>query len=189
MRCASHSDLDPSERIHLSVLVADRVGLMAAKHRTQGNRRSRNAKARRRAVGAGSAVGAFLAFGMTPLATAPPARADLFDFDWIGDLLGGMGDAAGAASGVDLGGLVDPGVFGDLSAWLDPSTWADQLQGVTELPVSATTMALPLGAEPLAAGAGDPSFELFNQLIYTPIHTDLENWIHSPFGEQIDGFN
>ncbi|MGH3523405.1 MAG: hypothetical protein ACRDU4_11420, partial [Mycobacterium sp.] len=28
-------------------------------------------------------MGAFLAVGMTPLATAPAAHADLFDFDWL----------------------------------------------------------------------------------------------------------
>ena len=44
------------------------------------NHRSRNAKARRRQVlGAGTTAGAFLAFGMTPLATAPAAHADVFD--------------------------------------------------------------------------------------------------------------
>ncbi|HME16650.1 MAG TPA: hypothetical protein VKG83_14615, partial [Mycobacterium sp.] len=44
------------------------------------NRRSRNAKALRRAVvGLIASAGAFLAFGMTPLAMTPSAHADEFD--------------------------------------------------------------------------------------------------------------
>jgi hypothetical protein len=46
----------------------------------QRNRRSRNAKARRRRViGLGGGAGAFLAFGLSPLAGAPAANADVFD--------------------------------------------------------------------------------------------------------------
>ena len=53
---------------------------MAGQHNNKRNQRSRNAKARRRRVlGAGTTAGAFLAFGMTPLATAPAAHADVFD--------------------------------------------------------------------------------------------------------------
>ena len=43
-----------------------------------------NTRRTSRAVGAASAVGAFLAFGMAPLTVAPPAQAD--EFDWITDL-------------------------------------------------------------------------------------------------------
>ncbi|MGB3332060.1 MAG: hypothetical protein WBA79_04570, partial [Mycobacterium sp.] len=39
---------------------------------------------RRRVLGAGSAVGAFLAFGLGPIATAPSARADI---DWLVDFV------------------------------------------------------------------------------------------------------
>src|SRR3984885_11139002 len=42
-------------------------------HRKKGQRR------RNLAIGSGSAVGAFLAFGMAPLAAAPPAKADIED--------------------------------------------------------------------------------------------------------------
>ncbi|MGB3477458.1 MAG: PGRS repeat-containing protein, partial [Mycobacterium sp.] len=44
---------------------------------------------RNRVAGAGSAVAAFLAFGMAPLASAPSAQADvedLFNFDWLSDM-------------------------------------------------------------------------------------------------------
>jgi hypothetical protein len=52
-----------------------------ARHRTtKQNRQSRNAEARRcRVVGLGTSAGAFLAFGLTPRATAPAAHADEFE--------------------------------------------------------------------------------------------------------------
>ena len=53
---------------------------MAGHNKNKRNQRSRSAKAsRRRALGAGTTAGAFLAFGMAPLATAPAAHADVFD--------------------------------------------------------------------------------------------------------------
>src|SRR5258707_13101373 len=54
---------------------------MAGRH-SKKNRQSGKAKARRRALGLGGSAGAFLAFGLTPLASlasAPPARADGLD--------------------------------------------------------------------------------------------------------------
>jgi endoglycosylceramidase len=77
--------------------------------------------------------------------TAPSARADLFDFDWLADL---VDPAATAAS-------VDP------------------------------TDGLDLAAEPLGADPPDVT-ALFDQYVYTPIHTALENWIDSPLGQAVD---
>ncbi|OBY29185.1 hypothetical protein ACT18_24435, partial [Mycolicibacter kumamotonensis] len=72
-------------------------------------------------VGAGSAVGAFLAFGMAPTAVAP-AHAD-FD-DVLIDLLGqDLGDAV-AGLGANLG---------DQGAWevvLDPASWSAFFDGL-----------------------------------------------------------
>src|ERR1700757_4359439 len=86
---------------------------------TGDNRQTRNTNGRRRAraVGAGTAAGAFLAFGMTPLAAMPSAHADDFG---LGDLItnpitGGMSglpDSVVDPSAFDLGSLVDPGAFG-----------------------------------------------------------------------------
>ncbi|MGH3967846.1 MAG: hypothetical protein ACRDTV_06955, partial [Mycobacterium sp.] len=59
-------------------------------------RRAANARARRRALGAGGAVGAFLAFGMSPLNTAPAARAD--DFGLLDNILNPI---ISSLSGVD----------------------------------------------------------------------------------------
>jgi hypothetical protein len=82
-------------------------------HSIKGNCRTPKAKARRRVVGAGTAIGAFLAFGMTPLATAPNAHAD-FDFvDMIDSFLGDAADTgSGGGSAFDLGDLGGSSDFG-----------------------------------------------------------------------------
>jgi hypothetical protein len=56
---------------------------------------------RGRAVGLGASAAAFLAFGLTPLGTAPAAHAD-FGFDWLIDMFD-----PGAAAGVDPTGGLD----------------------------------------------------------------------------------
>lgn len=72
------------------------------------------ARYRGRVVGAASAVGAFLAFGMAPMAAAPAAHAD-FDFDdFFGDLFTSWSvpDTGDSASTWDLSalfGATDPG--------------------------------------------------------------------------------
>src|SRR5699024_8143192 len=88
-----------------------------------------------RRLGAATAAGVFLAFAMTPLATAPAARAD---------------------GALDLFfGLVDPG-------------WSTQ------------------GLDPGDLPADLPQFiDLF---IYSPMHTAVEDWIHSDLGMAVDGF-
>src|SRR6202042_267971 len=92
----------------------------------------RQAMARRRGVGLGAGAGAFLAFGMGPLASAPPAHADVLDVivdpivNPLQQAMAGVGDAvlaldptagldavagldpAAVVSGVDLGAVVDP---------------------------------------------------------------------------------
>jgi hypothetical protein len=53
---------------------------MARQRSTKRNQRSSKAKARRRrTIGLGGGAGAFLAFGVSPLAAAPPAHADVLD--------------------------------------------------------------------------------------------------------------
>lgn len=95
---------------------------------------------RRRVVGAGTAAGAFLALGMTPLLFAPQARAD---FEWLGDLLDPLINSATTAD------LTDPVAW----AWLDPAAHID---GAT----------------------------WFDQNIYVPIHTAIDDWINSSDGAQ-----
>src|SRR5271166_1275050 len=72
---------------------------------TKHNRRSRNAKALRRAVvGLIASAGAFLAFGMTPLAMTPSAHAD--EFDVIVDPI------------INSISSVDPTLAVDMTGWL-----------------------------------------------------------------------
>ncbi|MGB3895364.1 MAG: hypothetical protein WA942_14060, partial [Mycolicibacter sinensis] len=86
---------------------------------SQGGQQANAGQQRRnRAIGASSAVAAFLAFGMAPLATAPPAQADLedlFDFSWFNELFAPADTTAalelapGAADGLgfDMTSLID----------------------------------------------------------------------------------
>src|SRR5690625_3273361 len=140
------------------------------------NQRGRHDTNRRnRVIGASSTVGAFLTFGMIPLAPTPPAQAD--EFDWILDLfdpsLWLAADPTDAVAGLDL------------DAWFDPSAWDGLLSGADETGVQA----LALGAEPLA---GDPgAFDMtawVDQWIYQPIHTSMQNWITSDFGEMVNAW-
>ncbi|OBY29025.1 hypothetical protein ACT18_25340, partial [Mycolicibacter kumamotonensis] len=112
-------------------------------------------------LGAGTAAGAFLAFGTAPLSSAPPARADL-DFGWLTDLFD-----AGLAPDVDPGPLT--GAF-DLQQWFDPAAW--------ELPGLAASSPAEWGSTDWTA--------LFDQWIYTPLHEGVQTWINSPFGSQVD---
>jgi endoglycosylceramidase len=115
---------------------------------------------RRRALGLGVTAGAFFAFGLSPLVTAPAASADEFDVivDPIISALSGIDPTLGA----DLGAL---------AASFDPTV-------ATDSAASAAT-----------AAASTPDFsDLFNQFVYTPTHTALEDWINSSAGQQVDSF-
>jgi endoglycosylceramidase len=115
---------------------------------------------RRRVLGLGATAGAFFAFGLSPLVAAPPANADEFDVivDPIISALSGIDPTLGA----DLGAL---------AASFDPTVAADS------------------GASAATAAASTPDFsDLFNQFVYTPTHTALEDWISSNVGQQVDGF-
>jgi endoglycosylceramidase len=114
---------------------------------------------RRRVLGLGATAGAFFAFGLSPVVAAP-ASADEFDVivDPIISALSGIDPTLGA----DLGAL---------AASFDPTV-------ATDSAASAAT-----------AAASTPDFsELFNQFVYTPTHTALEDWINSNVGGQVDSF-
>ena len=111
-------------------------------HRKKGQRR------RNLAIGSGSAVGAFLAFGMAPLAAAPPAKADIEDmiFEPIINSLAGIDPTLGA----DLTSLVDS---------FDPSFAAD----------SAATAASSLDAASTAATSSSIDYaQLFDTVHLHP---------------------
>ena len=121
---------------------------------------------RNRAIGTGSALGTFLALGMTPLAAAPPANADVLDtiLDPIINSLAGIDPTMGA----DLLTVVDT---------FDPTFALD----------STATAATSLDAAATAATSTSIDYsQLFNEFIYTPIHTVDQAWINSSLGEQVD---
>jgi endoglycosylceramidase len=140
-----------------------------ARHRTievDGQPLNVRACGRRRVVGLGLAAGACLAFGMTPLATAPAAYADVLDviLDPIINSFSNSLSAIDPTLGADLGALATS---------FDPTLAADSAASAASASMAAAT----------------PDFaELFNQSVYTPIHTALEDWINSNLGEHVDGF-
>ena len=98
------------------------------------------AKARRRALGLGGSAGAFLAFGLTPLAglaSAPPARAD--GLDAIIDPI--LNSILSSVTSFDALLGIDPSALGDLAlpatdaAAVAPSGW-EALFGDLTNPVS-----------------------------------------------------
>jgi hypothetical protein len=131
---------------------------MAGHRDTKRNRRSRSAKARRRVVGLSSGVGAFLALGMTPLATAPTVKADEFDAilePIINSITGSLGDvAAGSAAVPELGSLS---------------------LGATESTAGVGLGSLPDVGSAAAASPVDAWLQGLEQ-----------DWINSGFGQQVD---
>ncbi len=119
---------------------------MAGHRDTKRNRRSRSAKARRRIVGLSSGVGAFLALGMTQLATAPTVKADGFDAilePIINSITSSLGDvAAGSAAVPELASLglgatestagVGLGSLSDVGSVAAPSPVDAWLQGLEQ---------------------------------------------------------
>ncbi|HEX7322968.1 MAG TPA: PecA family PE domain-processing aspartic protease [Mycobacterium sp.] len=75
---------------------------------------------RRRIAGAGAALAGCAVLGLGPVATAPSAHADLFDFDWLSDLFGST--VADSTSALDP---TDTFNWADLASWFDPSAHAD----------------------------------------------------------------
>ncbi|WP_407695053.1 PGRS repeat-containing protein, partial [Mycolicibacter icosiumassiliensis] len=114
-------------------------------------------------MGATSAVGAFLAFGVAPLTGAPGANADELDvmLDPIIDSLSN----------------IDPSLGAEVSSWvqtLDASFTGDSAASVSSV------------LDPLAAASTFNMAQFVDQWIYTPMHTGMEAWINSSFGESVD---
>ena len=146
---------------------------MAGRH-SKKIRRSAKAKARRRALGLGGSAGAFLAFGLSPLAglaSAPPAHAD--GLDAIIDPI--LNSILSSVTSFDALLGIDPSALGDLAlpatdvAAVAPSGW-EALFGDFTNPVS------DVGS---AASVADSTSSTFRQ--------GLEQaWIGCSFGQQID---
>jgi len=88
--------------------------------------------------------------------------------------------AAPAANADGLDVILDP-ILNSLSS-VDPAM-------ATDLGAVVTSFDPTFAADSAATAAATPDFsELFNQFVYTPTHTALEDWISSTLGHQVDGF-
>src|ERR1700722_15617602 len=151
---------------------------MASQHNNKRNQRSRNAKAsRRRVLGAGTTAGAFLAFGMYPLASAPAAHADVFDV--IIDPI--VNSILSSITSLDALAGIDPSSALDLGSLALPATDA----ALASEPLAAA--ASSADAMSAAAPAADPTLaDMFQTDFYEPLHAADEAWINSPTGEAFD---
>src|SRR5271155_4464229 len=128
---------------------------MAGRGAAKRNQRSSKAKARRRrrAVGLGGSAGAFLAFGLGPMATAPPAHADGLDVI-IDPIINSVLSSVTALDG--LGGI-------DPSAGFGLALPATDAAGASDPAAAVAASADPAASNSLV--------DLYNIFIYTPTHT------------------
>ena len=134
---------------------------MAGQH-SKRNRRSRNAKARRRGVvGLGTGAGAILAFGMGPLAAAPPANAD--DFGILDSILDPIINSLSAA---------DPALAVDATGWL---AGLDSALGAASSADASSAANAPLDFT-----------QAYDTYIYAPTEAAEQAWITSSTGELYD---
>ena len=133
---------------------------MAGQRSSKKKSPSAKAKGRRhrRAIGLGSSAGAFLAFGLTPLAGAPSAKADVFD-----DILDmAVGSAVSSAvTAVNPTDFLDPavlsGLLGDLGT---PSGFDAGFAAASAVPTADSATTFLQGLE--------------------------QDWINSPLGQSLD---
>ena len=136
---------------------------MAGRRGSKRNRQSRGIAARRVGSRSGAGAGAFLAFGLSPLAAAPAAQADVLT-DWIDLVIDPVVNAAPPVEALDF------------SAWLDPSTW--------NLDWAGTDLAGTFAAAAVPSPEAVPFDDWLGQFVYAPLHTSIEDWINSPSGIQ-----
>src|ERR1700730_5869989 len=152
-----------------------------AGQRSSKNNQSAKAKARRRrrAIGLGGSAGAFLAFGLYPLAGAPTAKADVFD-DILDTVVGSA--ASSAVTAVNPTDFLDPGAFSGLLTDLStPAGWETLFN---DLGNASSFSSLFSGQTSLASDAGSAAATTDSS---TAFWQGLEqSWINSPFGQQVD---
>src|SRR6202035_5331139 len=122
-----------------------KVGMMAGRGSARRSQRSSKDKARRRrrSIGLGGGAGAFLAFGVSPLASVPPAHAD--GLDVVIDPI--INSILGSVAGLDALAGVDP------PAGVDLAVPATDLGGLA-LPATDVAASDPVAA---AASAAAPA--------------------------------
>jgi endoglycosylceramidase len=138
--------------------VRERVHHVLAHHRSNKGRRGQAPRGGR-VVGLGAAAGMVLSLGTTPLAAGPSARADVLDAV-IDQILAPVIDAA--------------------TNTVNPATWDAAFASI-------------LGDVADSGSAAQPAFSaadltaIVAQSLYIPLHSDIENWINSSVGQQVDG--
>src|ERR1700727_3235736 len=146
---------------------------MAGKHSGKKNRAAR-AKARGRALGLGGSAGAFLAFGLSPVAgcaSAPPAHAD--GLDVIVDPI--INSILSSVTSFDALLGIDPSSLGDLA-----------------LPATDAAATAPSGWEALFGDFTSPvsdagtAASLTDSTSSTWLQGLEQAWINSDFGQQVD---
>jgi YVTN family beta-propeller protein len=147
---------------------------MAGHNSSKRNRRGRaiQTSRRRQVVGLSSGAAALLAFGLSPLAGAPVAKADVFDD--ILDLAVGSA-VSSAVTAVNPTDFLDPGVLsgllGDLTT---PAGWDTLATDFSSIASSSTGIS---DTGTAAAAATDPSSSL---------EALEQGWIDSSSGQEID---
>src|SRR5690625_5243296 len=141
---------------------------------------------RRRTAATGTAVAAFLSFGLTSLAAPPDAHADELGLaELISDLLGSGGDTTVGTADV----LNDAGAAPMQAALEAGGRGFDHAPASADRPHSLAALFETPGpaAETLSAG------NWFQQLIYAPVHDAVEGWINSsdptPVLDWLNGFS
>ncbi|MGB6205575.1 MAG: hypothetical protein WBF82_01200, partial [Mycobacterium sp.] len=127
-------------------------------------------------MGLGTSAGAFLAFGLGPLAAAPSAKADVFD-----DILDmALGSAAGSAlTAVNPTDFVDPGVLNGLLADLStPAGWDTLLTDFANPSSFDAAFSASTADTGSAVSAADSSTSF--------LHGLEQDWLNSSFGQQVD---
>src|SRR3984957_9613746 len=152
---------------------------MAGQQCPKRNRRPRNAKALRRAVvGLIASAGAFLAFGMTPLAMTPSAHAD--EFDLIVDPIINSISSIDPTLGTDLTGVLAD--FTTSSGWdsvLADFSSLDSLFGASSSVASVVPDTSSAASDISSAASSADYWNTF-------IQGSEQDWITSPFGTEVD---
>src|SRR3984957_6468627 len=153
---------------------------MAGKHSGKKNRQTGKGKARRRALGLGGSAGAFLAFGLSPLAglaSAPPAHAD--GLDVIVDPI--INSILSSVTSFDALLGIDPSSLGDLAlpatdaAATAPSGW-EALFGDFTTPVSDAGTAASLTDSTSATWLQGLAQAGINSDLGQQVDTGLNSW-------------
>ncbi len=161
---------------------------MAGQH-SKKNRRAKGKARRRAAFGLGGSASAFLALGLGPLASAPPAHADGLDaiIDPVINSILSSVTSFDALLGIDPTTGLDLATSFDALLGIDPTTGLD-----LALPSADVASAVPSGWEALFGDFSNPAGDVGTAASATDSATSTfwqgleQYWINSSFGQQVD---